>query len=227
MVVDSWYASKELFEAIGETPYVAELKGNRWVLQIDGPVSKSVLPKFPKCHGGKRYQKQARKEGWKKFKEIAEGAVRRNRFTPRNDPHVRDMLVNFTHQYQLRLGFSDGSILNVLVLHDPKNRDFKFLCSNDLSLRCEDFIKLIRVRWRIEEFHKDVKDLGLGEYQLRELRTVLIHGHIALLAYSLLRDLIANSVKLFGRALRTIGECSRAIKETLLYRKPVKKWWAV
>ena len=83
----------------------------------------------------------------------------------------------------------------------------------------------MRIRWRIEEFHKDVKDLGLGEYQLRELRAVLIHGHIALVAYSLLKALLEDSVRLFGMALSTIGECSRAVKEMLFYQRHIKKYW--
>jgi hypothetical protein len=226
VVMDSWYASKELLETIGKLPYVTELKWNRWVWEANESDGEHIIiPEFPKCHAGKRYQKRARQNGWKKIKDIAEDALKNGKFTPGNDDLINDSQVSYTYQYQIKLGLIDGNVLNVLILHDPKTGDIKSLCSNNMFFKSEDFIRLMRIRWRIEEFHKDVKDLGLGEYQLRELRAVLIHGHIALVAYSLLKALLEDSVRLFGMALSTIGECSRAVKEMLFYQRHIKKYW--
>ncbi len=82
-------------------------------------------------------------------------------------------------------------------------------------------IRAWNIRWSIENFHKDAKALGLGEYQVRYSQ-VLIHTRIAIVAYTLLSLMIRSSNKLFGRMLTTIEECSKAIKEILILKKNYK-----
>ena len=227
VLMDSWYASDDMLDTIGNITYVSELKNNRWVYKLEHSASGiRDVPEFPRIHTGSRYQKMARKLGWAKIKEIAEEALNDGRFIDRTDNHTENMLVNFTKEYPLNLAFTNGRILNIRMFYNPKDKEFKFLCSNKLDLASEDFITLWRMRWQIEEFHKDVKDLGLGEYQLRKLKTVLIHGHIAIVAYCLLKEFLANSVEFFGQVLHTIGECSRKIKELLFYRHTRINLWA-
>jgi hypothetical protein len=227
VLMDSWYASDGMFDTLRDITYVSELKNNRWVCKTETSATGSIIiPKFPRFHSGDRCQKGARKFGWIKINEIADGALRDGKFSDRKDIHTKDMLVNFTKQYYLNLAITNGNTLKILILYNPNDREFKFLCSNNLDLTIEDLIILWRIRWRIEEFHKDVKDLGLGEYQLRKLKTVLIHGHIAIVAYCLLKEFLANSVKFFGQVLHTIGECSRKIKKLLFYRHDRINLWA-
>ncbi|MHB8559962.1 MAG: hypothetical protein ACYDAP_02175 [Thermoplasmataceae archaeon] len=45
---------------------------------------------------------------------------------------------------------------------------------------------------------------------------------ITIAAYTLLSQMIKASKRLFGMVLKTIGECSRAIKEILLFKKNYK-----
>ena len=68
----------------------------------------------------------------------------------------------------------------------------------------------------------DAKDLGMGGYQVRDGEGSLIHVRITIAAYTLLSMMIKASKRLFGMVLKTIGECSRAIKEILLFKKNYK-----
>lgn len=227
VLMDSWYASDNMLDTLGNIIYVSEIKNNRWVYKIEDSTSGiMVVPEFPRIHAGSRYQKLARRSGWTKINEIAEEALNNGKFKDRNDKHTKDMLVNFTKEYHLNLAFTNGRILNIHMFYNPKDNEFKLLCSNKLDLTGEDFITLWRMRWQIEEFHKNVKDLGLGEYQLRKLKTVLIHGHIAIVAYCLLKEFLANSMEFFGQVLHTMGECSRKIKEILFYKNEKMNLWA-
>ncbi len=68
----------------------------------------------------------------------------------------------------------------------------------------------------------DAKDLGMGEYQVRFREGPLIQAGISSLAYTLLSLMIRYSKRLFGRIPTTIGQCSRAIKEILIFRRSCK-----
>ncbi|MCL5963232.1 MAG: hypothetical protein M1411_02545, partial [Candidatus Thermoplasmatota archaeon] len=56
----------------------------------------------------------------------------------------------------------------LLILYDKKHNSYKYLISNEDTITLEEYLKIWRVRWMIEEFHKDGKALGLGEYQTRD-----------------------------------------------------------
>ena len=65
--------------------------------------------------------------------------------------------------------------------------------------------------------------MGLGEYQVRDSEGSLIHASINVTAYTLLYTNIKRSRELFGKVLKTIGECPRAIKEILFFKKNYKQ----
>ena len=71
----------------------------------------------------------------------------------------------------------------------------------------------------IEEFHKDGKALGLGEYQTRDEVMPLIHGVSLIFAYTLLAKMARESRRMFGEIVKTIGECSRLLKKLLFFKK--------
>ncbi|EQD26014.1 Transposase, ISC1217 [mine drainage metagenome] len=96
----------------------------------------------------------------------------------------------------------------------------KFLVSDYLD--GDQLINVWNIRWSIETFHNDAKDLGLVEYQVRDSEGPLIQAGITSVAYALLSMMMRASKRLFGKALKTIGECSRAIKETLILKRDYK-----
>lgn len=131
-----------------------------------------------------------------------------------------DTLKDFPLQREFKVYLSNGKSVNLIVLYNPENGRKKFLVSDYLS--GEDIIRVWSIRWSIENFHNDAKDLGLGEYQVRDSEGSLIQARITIAAYTLLSVMIRSSKKLFGRILTTIGQCSGAIKETLILKKNYK-----
>ena len=136
--------------------------------------------------------------------------------------HERDSgtLKEFPLQREFTVYLSNGEPINLMVLYNPENKRKKFIASDYLS--GEEMINAWSIRWSIENFHKDAKALGLGEYQVRDSEGSLIHARITMAAYTLLSIMTRSSGKLFGRILKTIGECSRAIKEILILKKNYK-----
>jgi hypothetical protein len=136
--------------------------------------------------------------------------------------HERDSgtLKEFPLQREFTVYLSNGEPINLMVLYNPENKRKKFIASDYLS--GEEMINAWSIRWSIENFHKDAKALGLGEYQVRDSEGSLIHARITIAAYTLLSIMTRSSMKLFGRILKTIGECSRAIKEILIIKKNYK-----
>ncbi len=131
-----------------------------------------------------------------------------------------DTLREFPLQREFTVYLSNGEQVNLIILYNPDNRRKRFLISDYLS--GEEMINAWSIRWSIENFHKDAKALGLGEYQVRDSEGSLIHARVTMAAYTLLSIMIRSSGKLFGRILKTIGECSRAIKEILVLKKNYK-----
>ena len=59
--------------------------------------------------------------------------------------------------------------MNLLVLYDQGSGRKKFLVSDYLDK--EGIVRAWDIRWKIETFHNDAKDLGMGEYRGRAAYT--------------------------------------------------------
>ncbi|WP_343379369.1 transposase [Candidatus Bathycorpusculum sp.] len=81
-----------------------------------------------------------------------------------------------------------AEIGDVVILINVKagTRDLHFLCSDLLELSVFEFLEMALKRHVIEEVHKEVKALGLGEYQFQRSEAALIHAHLVCLAFVLL-----------------------------------------
>jgi hypothetical protein len=191
-VVDSWYSS---IKFLGNN-YVTELKANR---------------KASFYNLGRMTVKN--RDLFYTMDEIVESTfLMYNRHS--------DTLKEFPLQREFKVYLSNGEPLNLIILYNPENKRRKFLISYYLS--GEGMIKAWSIIWSMENFHKDAKALGLGEYQVRDSEGSLIHARITIAAYALISIMTRASGKLFGRILKAIGECSRAIKETLILKKNYK-----
>ena len=131
-----------------------------------------------------------------------------------------DTLREFPLQREFKVYLSNGEPVNLIILYNPENKGKKFIASDYLS--GEEMIKAWSTRWSIENFHKDAKALGLGEYQVRDSEGSLIHARITIAVYTLLSIMTRTAMKLFGWIITTIGECSRVIKEILILKKNYK-----
>lgn len=204
---DSWYLSDETTN--GEGTYLSEMKSNRWVNPSEVPV------KFADLHSGRNRINIVYKNGWRKTEEYGKRRVRS--FSRRTDSLKDSVLVKFTEYHKSLVYLHDGSHVALFMFHNPVHNEYKYLVTNNLDATIEEVIYLWRIRWFIEEFHKDAKDLGLGEYQLRKLTAALIHARLLQMAYSLLKSLASIGNQIFGQRIDTVGECSRKLKELLFY----------
>ena len=76
----------------------------------------------------------------------------------------------------------------VSIVMDVKadTRDVHLLCTDLAGCSLEEIVWHALQRRKIENFHKEAKYLGLGEYRFRESEAALIHAHLVSLTYTLL-----------------------------------------
>ena len=77
---------------------------------------------------------------------------------------------------------------DVSVLVDVKadTRDVHLLCSDMVGCAVGELLGHALERHRVEDFYRDAKALGLGEYRFRGSEAALIHAHLVSLACALL-----------------------------------------
>ena len=73
-------------------------------------------------------------------------------------------------------------VVNVRV----QTKDTHLLCTDLVDCGVEEIVGHALERHRIEDFYKQAKALGLGEYRFRESEAALIHAHLVSLACTLL-----------------------------------------
>lgn len=79
--------------------------------------------------------------------------------------------------------------INIIINVRAETKDIRILCT---ELEKEDTVTIIRYalkRMKIENFYRDTKQLGFGEYRFRKSEAALIHAHLVFLAYILLEIL--------------------------------------
>ena len=150
--------------------------------------------------------------GWAKLDQYAAQKLTAGEFTKRKSTKT---LKKFDLYLLTKMWLNPTQEVSVLLLYSSKSRKFKYLVSANKDRALGEFLSLWRDRWRIEEFHKDAKSLGLGEYQLRRLCSVLIHGQLTFIACSLLKQILACAEGILNGAPKTVGECSLALKRLL------------
>jgi hypothetical protein len=76
----------------------------------------------------------------------------------------------------------------VSIVMDAKatTKDAHLLCTDLKDSSLEEIIRHAVHRHRIDEFYREAKALGLGEYRFRGSEAALIHAHLVSLAYTLL-----------------------------------------
>jgi hypothetical protein len=76
--------------------------------------------------------------------------------------------------------------VSVLVDVKTSTRDVHLLCSDMLGCGVGELLGHALERHRVEDFYRDVKALGFGEYRFRGSEAALIHAHLVSLACALL-----------------------------------------
>ena len=81
------------------------------------------------------------------------------------------------------------------MVYSRKNSEQKILAlvTDHPNFKAADIIKSYSVRWNIEVFFKDAKQLlGLGRYQNRSYKAAVTHLHLVCFAYALLTHIAIN-----------------------------------
>jgi hypothetical protein len=76
--------------------------------------------------------------------------------------------------------------VSIVVNLKAETKDPHLLCTDLVGSGLEEVVGHALNRRRIEEFYKEAKALGLGEYRFRESEAALIHAHLVSLACTLL-----------------------------------------
>jgi hypothetical protein len=76
--------------------------------------------------------------------------------------------------------------VSIVVNVKAQTKDTHLLCTDMVDCRVEEIVGHALERHRIEDFYKQAKALGLGEYRFRESEAALIHAHLVSLACTLL-----------------------------------------
>ena len=76
--------------------------------------------------------------------------------------------------------------LSIVMDVKASTRDVHLLCTDLTDCSLEEIVHHALQRHKIDDFYKEAKALGLGEYRFRESEAALIHAHLVSLAYTLL-----------------------------------------
>jgi len=125
----------------------------------------------------------------------------------------------YTYSFKSKLKGLKGNFLITLTIgkwdnNDPK--DVHVYVTNHLSYSAETVIKKYALRWGIECIFRDLKEnVAFDHYQVRSIKSISRHWHLASLAYSflLISKLNGSFSKIFHHYPQSCGE------QLLLFRK--------
>ena len=87
--------------------------------------------------------------------------------------------------------------VSILINAKADTHDVHMLCTDLCELTVMEIVEHALWRHAIEEFHKEAKALGLGEYKFQESEAALIHAHLVCLALILL-DVLRRRLLRYG-----------------------------
>jgi hypothetical protein len=106
---------------------------------------------------------------------------------------------------------------DVCLVVSKESDGFHFYVSNRLDFSARQVLLAYKVRHKIEEFYRDVKqNLGLEAYQMRSGRGAIIHWHLVFCAHTLLSVLRKSMIEVDGRLagkLATLGSVCRWVRK--------------
>ena len=186
VVFDAWYMSKELVDFVSSRGllWVSSAKGNRLIRVDDTWISVNAFAERLSKRAFKRINTMVDEQ---RFKWIYEGTV---------------VMKNI-------------GLVKLVILRVRRNsKTYTFLVSNGGDVEGLQVLEYYKKRWSIEVFYRDCKQhLGMGEYQVRRLDAVVIHLHLVVLAYTLLKNAWCNPfLNRLLKGVRAIGSACKKLK---------------
>jgi len=102
--------------------------------------------------------------------------------------------------------------VRLLIVHEDLSDNPKYLVANNPRWDARRILKVYKSRWQIEIFYRDSKqNLGLQDYEMRDLQGIKRHWYLVFLSYSLLTlsSLDGKLRRWITANVRTIGEKCR------------------
>lgn len=134
-------------------------------------------------------------------------------------PITLDEQTFYTFTFSVRIP-SIGKVRLVISFNTPElDQSFVVLVSNRTDCTAKELIATYLLRWPIETFYQDSKQLlGLDEYRMRLAEAIQKHWSLVFVAYSFLHlDCLAASLtKNLSRPLQSIGDASRRQAQSLI-----------
>ena len=90
------------------------------------------------------------------------------------------------HAFKADVFMPKMGYLSIVMNVKAGTKDIHFLCTDLVGCSVEEIVGHGLERHRIEDFYKEAKALGFGEYRFRASEAALIHAHLVVLAYTLL-----------------------------------------
>lgn len=173
VLVDNWYGSNPAFIAAlddRKLPYVAELKPSQRI--------------FARLAGDLDSHEHRLHETLSLLKPSDFRPAR----LPNADGTEREV---FVAHLELKIKKLKGKRRVVVVTTQPDSpaadEDLRWLLTNVVQLRNDTVARLYALRNWVEVFYREAKDdLGAGQYQVRDLESILRHWQMVFVAYSLL-----------------------------------------
>ena len=190
VIFDSWYLCEKIMavcEKLGLYWY-SDLRSNR-IVYLPGNDERFNVLVLAKSLPENMFKEVHLSDSWKKYTRMAETIV------------------------ILKGKKTKARKIKLVILWDGRNdsESYMFLATNDLFADGIKLVELRKLRWKIEEFHRDAKqNLGMTDCTLRKHDGVVIHLLLVLLAYSVLKRILASTLK--GIA-STVGEACRYLKQ--------------
>jgi hypothetical protein len=104
-------------------------------------------------------------------------------------------IANFTYVDAGWIQISKLGLSHLIYSRKNSERKILALVTDNPKLKAKDIIRSYNIRWNIELFFKDSKQLlGLGRYQNRSYKAAVTHLHLVCFAYALLTHIAINGI---------------------------------
>ena len=86
---------------------------------------------------------------------------------------------------------------SIVINANAETKDVHILCTDLTDCSAKGVVKHALKRGKVDQFYKEAKFLGLGEYRFRESEAALIHAHLVSLSHALL-DVLRRRLLRYG-----------------------------
>jgi hypothetical protein len=149
---------------------------------------------------------------------IGEMKVNRIVFYRSKKYHVNELIEKLRSEGRFRDVMVDGELyqackldvflpkvgnVSIVVNVNAETKDVHVLCTDLMGCSAKQIVRHALKRGKVDQFYKEAKFLGLGEYRFRESEAALTHAHLVSLSHTLL-DVLRRRLLRYGITKRVL-----------------------